>query len=104
MAKIMHITGRAVRADILRRKSDQAVYGACVTVLTEPRGDTCEVLVFESVIPAVEVLDLQDMTIDATVAVDTAERGMFAVKMVTLDAVTAPAPAAAPATQEKAKA
>lgn len=103
MAKIMHITGRAVRAEVLRRRADNGVYGASVTVLTEPKGDTCDALVFESVLPAVEVLDLQEKVVDLTVSVDTDDRGRLAVRVVSIDAVTLPAaPVAVPA--EKAKA
>lgn len=101
MAKIMHINGE-VRAVATRTKQGtNEVYGSSLTILSEPKGDTVDVLAFSRVIDPAEAVSLEGTTIDATVSVDvnagTRGGAFLNILLVSVDSVEAPnaAPVAA---------
>lgn len=94
MAKIMHIKGLVRSASIQRRKSNNEPYGTRWAVLTEPKGDTCDVLVFDRVLTPSEAEQLEGHYVEITVQVSSTpgtQGGAFLnVNVESIDTVLAP--------------
>lgn len=70
MAKIFHLNGE-VRNVVVRKKNDTGeVYGTSLTILSEPKGETVDVLAFSRVLPVADAQALEGATVDMTVGVD----------------------------------
>lgn len=69
MANIMHIKGLVRSAAIQRKRDTNEAYGTRLSVLTEPKGDTCDVLVFERLMSPEDAEKLEDHFVELTVAV-----------------------------------
>lgn len=69
MAKaIFHLHGLVRRVEIKRKNEDNSVYGASLSVLSEPDGDTVEVTAFTRDLPIDQAEGLKGQTVHLLVS------------------------------------
>lgn len=94
MAKVFTLNGRVRGAEIARKKSDNSPYGTKVGVLSEPDGDTVEVLFFDRFLASADAMALRGLDVTLLVEVEPQGRYLNATCLKVL-AVEAPAVAVA---------
>jgi hypothetical protein len=95
MAKILHLRGLVRSAAPQTKQGASEPWGSRLSVLSEPKGDTVDVVAFERVLAPLDALALEGCEIDCTVdvsAVAGSRGGSFLnVSLVSLESVEAPA-------------
>jgi hypothetical protein len=70
MAKIAHLYGVLRSADIARKSADNTIWGCRGSMLTEPEGDTIDLVAFDRVIDTRDFLALKGQEVHAIVEID----------------------------------